>query len=456
MSQSPPPQNSWTKPAASVAPPQPPPIQTPPPARRPNKVVPAVLWTATVLVVGTTVLYVGALNTPPNIAPPSRPPVPNPNGFDALKAAAAKWTLKDDVGDAIARAPKKKRTPAQKRELVRANGAMISETEAALRLPYLEVNTTNSFTTKLPHLAEFRNLARTLVLAGNVAWDEKQSRLAATRYLDAVTIGRRVPRQTALIGRLVGIACEAIARRPLWERVDKMDEATALYSLNRLTALHGERVPLAVTYAEEAWTMKQMLLEGFRKPDEVAADQADPDESSENVAWGLRTYGAVVPNKYITDAIDGYMDQASAKSKEPYPSSKTPPAPPKELFSKFIVPEIVPLRAKYVGNETGDALLRTALALRVYQLRNGKHPAKLADLVAAKILPAVPDDPFALPGQPLRYKPLPGGKYLLYSIGPDSIDDNGKGIAGKSDAGKTVRYIDAKFKGDAVAGCYEY
>ncbi len=65
-----------------------------------------------------------------------------------------------------------------------------------------------------------------------------------------------------------------------------------------------------------------------------------------------------------------------------------------------------------------------ALAIRLYEIDNGRRPAKLADLVP-KYLPAVPDDPFDNPGQPLRYLPN-AQRPILYSI-----DSNGKDQGGQ-------------------------
>jgi hypothetical protein len=40
----------------------------------------------------------------------------------------------------------------------------------------------------------------------------------------------------------------------------------------------------------------------------------------------------------------------------------------------------------------------------------------------ANYLASIPDDDFV--GQPFHYQPLPHG-YLLYSVGPNTIDDGG-------------------------------
>ncbi|MGO8928688.1 MAG: hypothetical protein ACLQU3_17605 [Limisphaerales bacterium] len=78
-------------------------------------------------------------------------------------------------------------------------------------------------------------------------------------------------------------------------------------------------------------------------------------------------------------------------------------------------------------------LLAAELALCCYQSEQGHPPARLDEL-APKYLSHVPEDPFS--GQPLVYR-AQGTNWLLYSVGPDGVDDGGRplgrGLAGKGD-----------------------
>ena len=69
-------------------------------------------------------------------------------------------------------------------------------------------------------------------------------------------------------------------------------------------------------------------------------------------------------------------------------------------------------------------LLTLELALRCYRCEQGNGPGSLA-LLAPKYLQRLPSDPFG--GNPLVYRPV-GTNWLLYSLGPDRVDDGGKPV----------------------------
>jgi hypothetical protein len=69
-----------------------------------------------------------------------------------------------------------------------------------------------------------------------------------------------------------------------------------------------------------------------------------------------------------------------------------------------------------------ERLIAVELALRLCQVEQGRAPAHLRDLVP-KHLSKVPEDPFS--GRAVIYRPQ-GTNWLLYSIGPDGVDDGGR------------------------------
>jgi len=77
---------------------------------------------------------------------------------------------------------------------------------------------------------------------------------------------------------------------------------------------------------------------------------------------------------------------------------------------------------KTIQTETSRRVVVTAIVLKRFQLRHGKLPETLNELVP-EFFRAVPIDPYD--GKSLRYHPNADGTYLLYSIGENSKDDGG-------------------------------
>jgi len=75
-----------------------------------------------------------------------------------------------------------------------------------------------------------------------------------------------------------------------------------------------------------------------------------------------------------------------------------------------------------------ERLLMADVALRCYKSERGSVPARLQDLVP-KYISKVPQDPFSQ-GQ-MIYRPQAGATWLVYSVGPDGVDDGGR-PAGRS------------------------
>jgi len=75
---------------------------------------------------------------------------------------------------------------------------------------------------------------------------------------------------------------------------------------------------------------------------------------------------------------------------------------------------------------------RAAVAVERFRLANNKLPAALSDLVP-QFLSEVPEDHFAGPGVPLKYRVREGGEFVVYSVGPNMKDDLGEPVKKGSD-----------------------
>ena len=96
------------------------------------------------------------------------------------------------------------------------------------------------------------------------------------------------------------------------------------------------------------------------------------------------------------------------------------------MFSRWVLSSHYGINDRFATAIAQQHLLKTAIALKRYQLAHKTWPDSLNQLVPA-YLPAVPLDP--IDGQPLRYQKSANEAdgYTLYSIGVNGIDDGGDG-----------------------------
>lgn len=107
------------------------------------------------------------------------------------------------------------------------------------------------------------------------------------------------------------------------------------------------------------------------------------------------------------------------------------------FVSVITYPMIVPAKLKAEQKDLAMlsklTLLSVELALRAHSVEHGRPPAQLKEL-SPPLLKEIPRDPFS--GKPLVYRPQ-GTNWLLYSVGPDRVDNGGIPVARNS--ANTVR-----------------
>jgi hypothetical protein len=79
--------------------------------------------------------------------------------------------------------------------------------------------------------------------------------------------------------------------------------------------------------------------------------------------------------------------------------------------------------SKALRAEATVIIAKTAVALERYYLNQSAYPESLSELVP-HFLPEAPIDPIDL--QPLRYQKMPNHQFIIYSIGANEKDDEGK------------------------------
>jgi hypothetical protein len=338
-------------------------------------------------------------------------------------------------------------TEAEKEKLVAENLPAIAKLHDGMQYAYLEPPA-RSFDAQFPYLAKARAMARLLSLAGQTRAAQGDWGGAMDAYIDDIRLGSDLPHGAVLIGLLVGVACESIGRRHINEVVDHLSLEHARADANRMAQIVADEVPASQTFQEEEWFAQAGLQKMFTDP-QWRTTLADDEEMAGSVdTAALRAESP----KTGFDNYTKYMDALIAYEKLPWPTQLSTAAPglPTDAICQILLIPYQKAAYKQCATTALDRLLDVQLALHAYRLEHGSYPVGLADL-APEFIPSVPQDPFTA-GKLLQYR-VTADKYVLYSVGPDTVDDGGKPMYDSTHGNTPYSALwTPDQKGDIVAG----
>lgn len=420
--------------------------------------------------------------------------LPAPNAYDTLKVA--KRLEVGNIGDtAIAPAKRfdeklKKSVPKLpqplegRRALLEKNQAAIVKVREALCQDYAApVKYGDQGMDSSNELANHRELARMLSFASSTYADLGQKEKAVECAVVGVELGMLVTHRSLLIGGLVGMACEAIARKPLWELADTLDAKIARVAVARLEALESKRYPFYsvllnerdyfqsnafVLFKDNTWQIAKVyigqadaafsLTQSFQTSEQPRSESENQAKQLMAQAW-LTGQLVWYTKRGIFAETGRYMAELAEQSKLPYNPKRPDPRMPNDPLNAMLMPVFTQAGQKDTAARAETALVRVYLALRAFRLERGAYPAALQELVSAGYLKALPDDPFAPRfGQTFGYRREAGDRFTLWSCGPDGDDDKGRAIVAKSENGTTRsgHYVQSGDEGDLVARMNTY
>ncbi len=412
---------------------------------------------AAALVIGTLFWWNSAQEMPVVTIP--KPVMPNSNAFDTFNSAAALNLDANKVGYAISAKHTSgakddhEYTWAEKQKFLAENAPALALLRQGLGQEYLNPPM-RSINALSPYYAKDRAMARLLALESLVKAHKGDYSGAVGSGMDAMELGEEAPHGSVLIGGLVGIACTAIGRRPLWQYVDKLNAEEARAAVRRMERIRAKEFPFSGTMQEEKWAFHAVLLEAMRSPNDlgaVAQTMGTPASSFANSPLVSQLFYMIYSKRRIMNDYTSYMDAEIARAKLPYGSVKPTPIP-NDPICQILLPIFDQASLKFVVKEANNAMIEIAFALRAYRLQNGRYPDRLDELTPS-LLPRPLADPFAKGGS-FHYRRA-ANSYALYSVGPDGKDDGGKPIdSGTFRAGTpNERYfVQANSTGDIVAG----
>ena len=357
----------------------------------------------------------------------------SPNGFDACVAGVAGLTLPPQPRDPT-------RSPwydpqvtdiAVLRRLLRAERPALDRLRAALRLEY-DTPPARDTQQEFTYLAGFRNAAQKFAAESRVAQSERNHSLAMARALDAIELGSRIGNGGLVIHGYVGLICSAIGVRQAERCISALSADEARRAGQRLDRIIRQFPEPAECLEED----RRYQLACFRQ---IVVGPI-PDDAIE-LRIALRN--PFPPKGRIYRELDAYHRALRAEAMKPY-RHRHFPDPPESILSWWFQGAGPAAISRFTENEAALRLLRLQLELQHCRRATGRYPERL-DQLMPRYLAELPTDPYA--DAPFRYRP-DGETYLLYSIGPDGVDDAGKTIPPR----RSLMYSIGEARGDFVAG----
>ncbi|MEO7715428.1 MAG: hypothetical protein ABIY70_04460 [Capsulimonas sp.] len=392
--------------------------------------------------------FLGFMEIDPNVSIPAPKPPPSPNAMDDyLKAGAL--LMDDNLFDAAhppGTSASAALTPAVQDRILNHNAPAMAALHQGLMHEF-QMWPPRSFI----GFPKYRKTARYLAFQRDVHATRGDWGAAMQTTLDGLQMGSDMRRGGGLIPTLFGVTVGAISRDPRYHIIDHLSPEETKAAFERIHAINANRVTLAQMLQQDEWDRQTDLMAQFQHPNwrsQLAAGAMPSGNSTPPpfLSYTLRSKRSVMQH------YTRYMDAAVVAARARRPIAPYATHTPRSLDDMVII-DVSEIQQKYNSDVTQNNFLELQLALRAYKFQHGSYPETLGALTP-DLETAIPDDPFA-PGKPFHYQKT-ANSYVLYSVGPDGVDDGGKAIDNFGHVQPYLRRVAlSDSKGDVVAGVNE-
>lgn len=262
----------------------------------------------------------------------------------------------------------------------------------------------------------------------------------------AIAFARILSRGGAIMHALVDMVCDLLVCRTmrLIALQNNVPPEVAGRAINCLLESDKSAEPLAETFRQEYRAVPMRVKMFFDPHGQTLFGFDEETANSERQArWSAYLFGKLLGSsqeRVTADLADVYRCLVNLTDRpydvehlQRFEDSVVPSVKPGGLIrlddpvgyiiAKLTVPSFTPIIVKYRRRAAELRATAVVLALRQYQQAEQHSPQTLQDLVP-KYLSEVPVDPFD--GKPLRYRVRTDGRWIVYSVGPNQLDENGE------------------------------
>jgi hypothetical protein len=278
------------------------------------------------------------------------------------------------------------------------------------------------------HFPKVRDVARFCADAASVAATQGDAAATARRLQAGLALSAHIARTPTFTSQTVAYALFHLSQQTAEYALPRcaVSEADARAILALLTGIDLRTGLVKAMQTERA---KALSIYGVARQKPRGPSNADSPDPW--MGWAIWSYARVLPPLFRHDetAYLEYMERtihAATAQWNDFPRLSQELKAWSEgglkctFVARILNADLSRVAVSRLNCQARLNLLCGALGLSVYKQHSGRYPDSLTDL--ARINWPVPQDPFS--SGPLRYKPAQDS-YLLYSIGPDGVDDGG-------------------------------
>jgi|GEM_PF-6899936 len=343
--------------------------------------------------------------------------------------------MRDDIPDS----PVPPETLAHWRTALTANAEAwpaLAEARSRTQSRY-PINLTQGFNTVINHLTPTKQLGQACALRALVAAEEGKTDESTEALRDLLLCRRSLLQEPVLISALVGYAMDATAKNAL-----ELSFSRARFTEPQLVAIGEDLRQIASSNHIERALVGETLMgaTAFHTPPQaLGGGGTPPPGAASNLAGNLlfavlRITGVLPADEafYLRSmetmlaacqTLDSTSLDRADQLQNDINAALFAPTGKLKLYSRMLLPALAKSIHKAAEAQARLRLAQTAVAIERYRrAHDNQPPSELTQLVPT-YLPSVLSDPFD--NKPLRYAVKDSG-YLLHSIGPDRIDQNGE------------------------------
>jgi hypothetical protein len=305
----------------------------------------------------------------------------------------------------------------------------------------------------IPNVQRCREVAAALTCRAMLRVTEGKVEDAWQDLLACHRLGRQVASGGTLIDFLVGVAIDQVASKAdvaflNHANLESKQAVACLEDLRKLSPMPG--IPDKIDLGERFMLLDTMML-AARHGMQFVGNGAPPKGNqfqarlfTRSIDWdpafrnAKRWYDRFAAGLRLPDRTDRVEEMAAINQDLKLLKQQVAntgilekafmgPKDRGEMIGNILIGLMLPALEKVQSAaercEQGQRNLHLAFALAAYHRDHGRYPAELDEL-APKYLEKVPDDLFS--GNPLTYR-LEDKGYLLYSVGPNGADEDGRG-----------------------------